>query len=645
MFAFVLALMPFMAHAQLAQRHSFNVRGDVEMVGNALLTCSGTGCASQQAGTTDGGNASRQMVYVNIDGAALPFGVPENSSRADLALPAGSTVLSAGLYWGGRAGYSDGNRGTIYLRVPGSGSYQPITASAADVNTFMGQGESDANRPYTAHADVTSLVRSAGSGSYYAGGLTSTTGGTTSPLGFYGGWALIVLYENDGKPFRRLMVFDGNAGYVASGGTQTVTIDGLLTPVSGDFDAYMGALVWEGDQNILGDQFRLTGAGVLDGGALSDAQSPSNNFWNSGISRLGTRFSAKSPDYVNHFAVDLKLVDISNTPANVGKPRMANGATGADLTFTTNQDAYFPHALVFVSNLYVPDLVTSLQKTVTNITNPGGPLQPEDILEYTIVFENTGQDGATFVVMTDVIPTHTTYVPGTLVIVDDDGRGIAGNTVPSTDAPGDDQAEYDAVNNRVVFRVGNGANAVQGGLLQFNEGVRLRFRVQVDASAPGGTVIHNVAGVEHNAETAPLPNNLTGTTTADIGPVANPPKLEIAKSGPATAVVGVAYDYTLTVSNTGTATTADATVTDTVPAGLTINSAGPGCSISGQDVSCTVASGLAAGANTVFTINVTPTAAAGGSVTNTASVSGGGDPDCTTGCDSPPVVTTLNAPK
>ncbi|MGY0505457.1 OmpA family protein, partial [Luteimonas sp. e5] len=64
--------------------------------------------------------------------------------------------------------------------------------------------------------------------------------------------------------------------------------------------------------------------------------------------------------------------------------------------------------------------------------------------------------------------------------------------------------------------------------------------------------------------------------------------------------------------------------------------------ISGQDVSCTVASGLAAGANTVFTINVTPTAAAGASVTNTASVSGGGDPDCTTGCDSPPVVTTLN---
>jgi hypothetical protein len=41
---------------------------------------------------------------------------------------------------------------------------------------------------------------------------------------------------------------------------------------------------------------------------------------------------------------------------------------------------------------------------------------------------------------------------------------------------------------------------------------------------------------------------------------------------------------------------------------------------------------------------VTPTASAASSVTNTATVSGGGDPDCVVGCDSPPVETTINAP-
>ncbi|WP_162338811.1 DUF7507 domain-containing protein [Pseudoxanthomonas japonensis] len=123
------------------------------------------------------------------------------------------------------------------------------------------------------------------------------------------------------------------------------------------------------------------------------------------------------------------------------------------------------------------------------------------------------------------------------------------------------------------------------------------------------------------------------------------PNLSIAKSGPATAVVGTAYNYVLTVTNNGTAPTTNiATVADTVPAGLTINSAA-GCSISGQNVSCQVSAGLTnvAPGNTVsFTINVTPAASAAPSVSNTAVVTGGGDPDCVgTGCTTPPVVTTV----
>ncbi|WP_197407969.1 isopeptide-forming domain-containing fimbrial protein, partial [Lampropedia cohaerens] len=123
------------------------------------------------------------------------------------------------------------------------------------------------------------------------------------------------------------------------------------------------------------------------------------------------------------------------------------------------------------------------------------------------------------------------------------------------------------------------------------------------------------------------------------------PDLTIAKSGPTSATVGQAYDYTITVTNSGTAaTTATATVSDSVPAGLTINSAA-GCTISGQDVSCDIAAGLAAGATASFTINVTPEASVSGTtVSNTASVSGGGDPDCTSGCDSTPVDTVINAP-
>lgn len=281
------------AAAQLAQRHSFNVTGDVEMIGNGLLTCSaGTTCTNDRNG--NGGNGNRQMVFINT--APVGGGAPANSSTADLALPTGANVLSAGLYWAGRAANNSNARRNIWFRTPG-GSYQQLTALAADLHTFNAEGESNSDRPYTAYVDVTALVRNAGAGTYAAGGITALRGNANSNLGFYGGWALIVLYEEGSRPLRRLMVFDGNAGYVGSGNPASVTVSGLLTPPSGSFNAYMGALVWEGDANISGDRFTLTGANVLNGGDLSDASSPVTNFWNSRISRLGVPFTARNPNY------------------------------------------------------------------------------------------------------------------------------------------------------------------------------------------------------------------------------------------------------------------------------------------------------------------------------------------------------------
>jgi len=69
-------------------------------------------------------------------------------------------------------------------------------------------------------------------------------------------------------------------------------------------------------------------------------------------------------------------------------------------------------------------------------------------------------------------------------------------------------------------------------------------------------------------------------------------------------------------------------VTDTIPTGLTLGTLPTGCTASGQTVSCTIAAGLAVGVPIQFTIPVTPTAAAGNSVSNTATVSGGGDVAC-----------------
>jgi uncharacterized repeat protein (TIGR01451 family) len=95
-------------------------------------------------------------------------------------------------------------------------------------------------------------------------------------------------------------------------------------------------------------------------------------------------------------------------------------------------------------------------------------------------------------------------------------------------------------------------------------------------------------------------------------------------------VVGIAASYTLQVTNTGTAaTTAIATVTDNVASTLTLGTMPTGCNASGQQVTCTIAAGLATNTPVSFVIPVTPTAgASGATLTNTAIVSGGGDPTC-----------------
>ena len=127
---------------------------------------------------------------------------------------------------------------------------------------------------------------------------------------------------------------------------------------------------------------------------------------------------------------------------------------------------------------------------------------------------------------------------------------------------------------------------------------------------------------------ADLPARCKPSTTTAV----NAPQLTMTKSASvASFSVGVAASYVLTVRNTGTAATSGSmTVTDVVPSSMTLGAMPAGCTATGQQVSCTATQSLAIDASIGFTIPVTPTAAASPSVSNTASVMGGGDPTCPT---------------
>jgi uncharacterized repeat protein (TIGR01451 family) len=179
--------------------------------------------------------------------------------------------------------------------------------------------------------------------------------------------------------------------------------------------------------------------------------------------------------------------------------------------------------------------------------------------------------------------------------------------------------------------------AIAAGLSNVAPDNTASYTIRVTPTASAGTSVSNIASVSGGGD----PDCAAGCDSQSVDTTVNAPAIQIAKSGPATAVTGVPFDYTIDISNTGTAdATADVVVTDAVPAGMTINSAAPNCTIVGQDVSCTVAmADLSVGEAVTITINVTPTTA--GNADNVATATGGGDPACAAGCDSPPVSTTV----
>jgi uncharacterized repeat protein (TIGR01451 family) len=166
----------------------------------------------------------------------------------------------------------------------------------------------------------------------------------------------------------------------------------------------------------------------------------------------------------------------------------------------------------------------------------------------------------------------------------------------------------------------------------------ITLNVSVATNAPFN--VTNAVSVSGGGELNTANNSASDATTIN-----GVPDLTIAKSHTGNFTQGqTGAAYTLTVTNSGTGpTSGTVTVTDTLPASLSYsNAAGTGwsCSAVGQVVTCTRSDALAASGSypaITLTVNVSVTAPA--SVTNNASVAGGGETN--TGNDSVSDATTI----
>ncbi len=590
------SLVPLAAQAQVNRaftpRYSINAPGDIVLIGNTVVTCAASAaCTTAQNGT--GVNNDFNAVQVDVDGDASTF----NSSTATLAVPATANVRWAGLYWSAErstinSAPTPAARNTVRFKVPG-GVYKTVTAQQFDDPAYA----------YSGFADVTSLVQGAGNGVYTVGNVQVAVGGTNR----FGGWSLIVVYENASDPLRNLTVVDGNA--VVSGTNKVlITPNGFTTPFTGAFSPRVGVVATDGDNGpgiYTGDSLKVNGT------AITDARNPSNNFFNSTVSDLGANVGGRNPAYTNTLGFDVDRVAIPNGV-------IPNGATSAQIKLTTGGETYAVHAVTFATEVYRPNV--SVTKTVRDIN--GGKVVSGDILEYTVVTANTGGDNAVAVILSDAIPPNTTYVTGSLVV------GTGAGTGPKTDASGDDTANYDASVPSVVFRLGTGATATQGGTLSQNQSSSITFRVRVNAGVSDGTSIFNRAVVDYRENT--LGGRAVSTGDAASVVTGQGTDLVIRKTASAATVLGGdTFSYQLTYRNDGPDLATGVLVRDALPQGVTFVSA---TTPSGWTSSTSNASGTTAvsfqkptssvGDMATFTIVVRATAGGlGSTTTNTATVS------------------------
>ncbi|MFN5543367.1 MAG: hypothetical protein ACK499_13830, partial [Betaproteobacteria bacterium] len=184
----------------------------------------------------------------------------------------------------------------------------------------------------------------------------------------------------------------------------------------------------------------------------------------------------------------------------------------------------------------------------------------------------------------------------------------------------------------------NSFTAGQTGLITIG-GLTIPAKVgSVNGSCTVSIVVQsNTPGTHPNQANAVFSNEAPPSAPSNaVNLTVTAPDLTIAKT-PSSSIftVGTNAFFTLTPSNVGTSATSGViTVVDTLPTGLSYVSAGSGgtdwgCGVSGQVVTCTsTGTGIinAGGTGNPITINVQVLSTAVPSVTNSVTISGGGEP-------------------
>ncbi|PFE11123.1 isopeptide-forming domain-containing fimbrial protein, partial [Bacillus cereus] len=486
--------------------------GNLVQTGNVTL-----GLTTDHYGRQSMGYKTNKMT-VDVDNDNRTF---NSSTGAFPKIPTGSKVKKAYLFWTAAMGTPSDARADYRVsdedvRQPvkmkmGDKQYAEVSADSirkADYLPYIANHYSS-GAGYVAYADVTNVIAKQG--------ISQTVTIANVPQikfekgsGYYwGNWNLILVYENYKETVKDMKIWEGLVSQKSTAWTD-ISVNKINTPKEGAFKAKFSYFSSQGDPAD-NDGYAYD-YGEYDFGLgyqkFKNINGKDNDVNDSSMTEVqvdGTnefvtkKYPGYNPDWTNSFSTDIHTYHLE------GPKQVKNDLKEGKMRFRAyggGGDIYVLNNTTFVTEHNAPNLQVD-KKALDSAGKEVKEIKAGEEFTYQIEVKNdtkNNQAPVSNVKGFDKLDNRLEYVPGSIQYVTGSNKG------QKTDDANDDEAEF--VNNQIDFRIGEGADATDGGVLQPGESAIITFKVKVKASVQSDTTIKNIVAVkgkdstEVNYETA-----------------------------------------------------------------------------------------------------------------------------------------------
>ncbi|MDA1781881.1 isopeptide-forming domain-containing fimbrial protein [Bacillus cereus] len=528
--------------------------GNLVQTGNVTL-----GLTTDHYGRQSMGYKTNKMT-VDVDNDDSTF---NSSTGAFPNIPAGSKVKKAYLFWTAAMGLpgniadrkvtEDQVRQPVKMKM-GNKEYADVTADSirkADSLPFI-SNYSGAGAGYVAYADVTNVIAQQGISQTLTVANVPQIKDVTGGGYYWGNWNLILVYENYKETVKDMKIWEGLVSQKSTAWTD-ISVNKINTPKEGTFKAKFSYFSSQGDpaekDGYAYDYGEYDfGAGYIKIKNINGKDNDANDSSMTEVQVDGTnefvtkKYPGYNPDWTNSFSTDIHTYHLE------GPNQVKNDLKEAKMRFRANSgygDIYVLNNATFVTEHNAPNLQVD-KKALDSAGKEIKDIKAGEEFTYQIEVKNdtkNNQAPVSNVKGFDKLDDRLEYVPESIQYISGSNKGN------KTDNASDDEAEF--VNNQIDFRMGEGADAKDGGVLKPGESAIITFKVKVKASVQSDTTIKNIVAVkgkdstEVNYETAD-DANVTVTLPKEV-----PGEIEARKiASNKTPKLGDEVEYRITFKNT-----------------------------------------------------------------------------------------------